>query len=104
MQHRWHARPAPQFVAAVLVAALVFVLVNPFMANERVFGKDPGHTIALLLPAIAAFAFLHFSVPLEQRASIARYCLRVVVVAVMAYAAAAVVLVIAVIVMTGEFI
>jgi predicted ABC-type exoprotein transport system permease subunit len=104
MQDRWYERPPPQFITAVLIATLVFVLVNPLMANERVFGQDPWHTFALLLPVMAALAFLHFSVPRHQRASIARYCLRVVGVSLLAYAAAAIVLVVAVVAITGEFI
>jgi hypothetical protein len=74
------------------------------MSNDRIFGKAPWSTIALVLPALAAGAFLHFAVPREDRSSLLKYCVRVVGASVVAYAAAASILVFAVIAITGEFI
>ena len=92
------------FAAAVFVAALGHLLVNPLMANDRVFGRDPWATVALFLPALAALAFLHVAVPRDERASVLKYGLRVVVASVLAYAVAVVILIVAVVALTGEFI
>ncbi len=101
---RWYARPAPQFVAAVAVAAIGLVVINPFMANGRIFGREPLATVAFFLPALATIAFLHFAVPREERGSPLRYGLRIFGASALAYALAVVVLVGTVIALTGEFI
>ena len=104
IRNPWYTRPAPQFVAAVGICALAFIVINPFMSNDSIFGKEPLATVALVLPAIATVAFLHFAVPREQRASPLQYGLRVFGASALAYFVAAVVMVGAVIAVTGEFI
>jgi hypothetical protein len=101
---QWYTRPFPLFVTAVFVAAIGLVVVNPFMANDRLFGRDPMHTVAFFLPALATVAFLHLAVPREERASVLRYCLRVFGVCLLAYATAAVMLLVAIFALTGELI
>ena len=87
---------------AVLIAGLALIFVNPFMANDRVFGQSPGHYFGLALPALAAALFLHAAAPRGQRAGIATYTLRVLASAALAYFCAAVILVGVLFAVTGE--
>lgn len=98
----WHTRTVPRFVAAAAIAALGLVVINPFMANGRIFGQGPLATIAFFLPLLATVAFLHFAAPRAQRSTPLRYGLRVLGAAVLAYAAAVVALLATALAVTGE--
>ena len=101
---RWYTKPLPLFVAAVLVTGLGLAVVNPFMANDRFFGRDPWHTVAFFVPAFVTIFFLHYAVPHEERASVLQYCLRVFGTCALAYAVAVVLMVVTVVAVTGELI